>query len=60
VSLRQTDIDRPLTDLTPKVDCPQLCELLQKGLIQKQSIKVEVKLKNQDTFFLMQINRLYR
>ncbi|MEM8828427.1 MAG: PAS domain S-box protein [Cyanobacteria bacterium P01_G01_bin.19] len=56
ISLRPTDIDRPLTDLTLKVDCPQLWELLQEGLTQKRSLEVEVKLRDKDSFFLMQIN----
>ncbi len=56
ISLRETDLDRPLKDLTLKIDCPQLPKLLQKVLTQHQSIELEVKLTEDDSFFLMQIN----
>ncbi len=56
MSLRATDLERPLADLTLKIDCPQLPQLLESVLTQHRSITQEVQLKARDSFFLMQIN----
>ena len=56
VSLRETDLDRPLTELKMKIDCPGLPDLLQEVLTQHSSIELEVQLKDSNSFFLMQIN----
>ncbi len=56
ISLRATDLERPLADLTLKIDCPQLPKLLESVLRQHRSITQEVQLKVRDSFFLMQIN----
>ena len=56
VSLRDSDLDRPLTELRTKIVCPELPNLLQQVLTNHESIELEVKLKDSDSFFLMQIN----
>ena len=56
VSLRETDLERPLAELTLKIECPQLPELLKQVLIQHQSIELEVEQKERNSFFLLQIN----
>ncbi|MEM9508738.1 MAG: PAS domain-containing protein, partial [Cyanobacteria bacterium P01_E01_bin.35] len=56
ISLRETDIERPLAELTMKVDCPQLPELLEAVLEHHQSVELEVKQHKSDSWFLMQIN----
>ncbi|MCC0177076.1 PAS domain S-box protein [Waterburya agarophytonicola K14] len=56
VSLRENDLERPLGELTMKVDCPQLTELLENVLAGGELIELEVKQKKGDSFFLMQIN----
>ncbi|MEM8828555.1 MAG: PAS domain S-box protein [Cyanobacteria bacterium P01_G01_bin.19] len=59
VALRQTDIERPLAELSWKIDCPNLLDLLQQVLDTKQSHSIEVKLKQTDSYFLMR-TYLYR
>ena len=56
VSLRESDLSRPLADLTMKIDCPQLPKLLKEVLTHHQPLELEVKLQESDSFFLMQIN----
>ncbi len=56
ISLRQSDIDRPLEELSYKIDCPHLLELLQTVSKNKQPIEREVKLKEQEFYFLMRIH----
>jgi two-component system CheB/CheR fusion protein len=56
ISLRQADIDRPLEDLSYKIECPNLLQLLQGVLKNKQPTEKEVKLKQGDGYFLMRIN----
>ena len=56
ISLRETDLERPLEDFTLKIECPQLPQLLESVLENHQSISQEVQLKSSDSFFLMQIN----
>ena len=56
IALRQTDTDRPLEELSYKINCPDLLELLRSVLENKQPIEKEVKLKKRDFYFLMRIN----
>ena len=56
VSLRDPDLYRPLAELTLKIDCPSLPELLESVLRQHSPISREVQLKNSEAWFLMQIN----
>ena len=56
VSLRESDLSRPLTELTMKIDCPNLSELLESVLQEHHPISQEVQLKQSETWFLMQIN----
>ena len=56
VSLREGDLERPLTELTMRIDCPNLLELLTSVLEQHRSISREVRLKSGKTWFLMQID----
>jgi len=56
VSLRAADLERPLAELTMKVDCPRLPEFLKSVLERHEAISQEVPLRNSESFFLMQIN----
>lgn len=56
IALRQADIDRPLEELSYKIDCPELLGLLEYVLENKQPIEKEVKLKQRNFYFLMRIN----
>ena len=56
ISLRETDLERPLAELTMKIECLHLPQLLESVLVKHQSIAKEVRLKASDSFFLMQIN----
>ena len=56
IALRRADIDRPLEELSYKIDCSDLLQLLESVLENKQPIEKEVKLKQQDFYFLMRIN----
>ena len=56
VSLRESDLSRPLAELTMKIDCPNLPELLESVLKQHHPISQEVQLRQTETWFLMQIN----
>ena len=59
VALRHTDVERPLAELSWKINCPNLLELLDRVLTTEESQELEVKLKQQEEYFLMGIN-LYR
>ena len=59
VSLRNADINRPLTELTPKFDCEELEELLKEVQSNQITIEREVKLKTSDSYLLMRINPYY-
>ena len=56
VSLRNTDLERPLSDLYLKIDCDNLEELLAEVQSDQTTIKREVKLKNRDSYLLMRIH----
>ena len=56
IALRPMDIDRPLEELSCKIECPGLIELLKKVIKTKQAQELEVKLKNSDSYLLMRIN----
>ncbi len=56
IALRQADIDRPLEELSYKIDCCDLLRLLQDVLKNKKFIEKEVKLKEKDFYFLMRIH----
>ena len=56
VSLRYTDVERPLTELTLKIECPQLLGLLESVIENPQFIELEVKLKDHDSYLLMRIH----
>ena len=56
ISLRNADLERPLEDLSYKIDCPNLLELLKNVLANKQPIEQEVKLKQDKSYLLMRIN----
>ncbi len=56
ISLRNTDIERPLKELAYKIECPDLIELLEEVIKTKQAIKLEVRLKHSNSYFLMRIN----
>jgi len=56
VSLRNADINRPLTELTPKFDCEELEELLKEVQSKQITIEREVKLKTSESYLLMRIN----
>ena len=56
IGLRGTDLERPLEDLHWKFECPDLLLLLHKVLETHQSLEQEVKLKQAESYLLMQIN----
>ena len=56
ISLRATDLERPLSDLTLKIDCDNISELLELVLERHDSLAQEVRLLNSESWFLMQIN----
>ncbi|MEM8828426.1 MAG: PAS domain S-box protein [Cyanobacteria bacterium P01_G01_bin.19] len=56
ISLRKSDLDRPLADMYCKFDCPNLFDLLQEVLRTQQPKELEVKLKRSPNYLLMQIN----
>ena len=56
IALRHTDVERPLDELHWKIDCPQLLDLLNRVLTTKESLELEVKLKEKEEYFLMGIN----
>ncbi len=56
IALRNADLERPLEDLSYKIECPNLLELLQDVLVIKQPIEQEVKLKHDESYLLMRIN----
>ncbi len=56
VSLLDADLNRPLRDLYWKFECPNLFDLLHEVLETRQHIELEVKAKESENFFLMQIN----
>ncbi|MGD1921361.1 MAG: PAS domain-containing protein, partial [Pleurocapsa sp.] len=55
-ALRHTDVERPLSELFWKIECPNLLDLLQDVLETKQSQELEVRLKQKNDYFLMGIN----
>ncbi len=59
INLRDTDINRPLEELSCKIDYPNLVELLQSVITKEESLELEVKLKHSQSFLLMRVN-LYR
>jgi len=56
IALRYTDIDRPLEELSYKIECPELIELLTQVMATKQTQELEVKLKHSNSYLLMRIN----
>ncbi|MGK7935066.1 MAG: chemotaxis protein CheB [Xenococcaceae cyanobacterium] len=56
IALRLVDVDRPLADLYWKFDCPNLFDLLHEVLATKKSKELEVKLKQTESYLLMQIH----
>ena len=56
IALRHADIERPLAELSWKIDCPNLLELLEGVLTAKESQELEVKLKQVEKYYLMSIN----
>ncbi len=59
INLRDTDINRPLQELSYKIDYPNLIELLQRVLTKKEPLELEVKLQHSPSCLLMRVN-LYR
>ncbi len=55
ISLRQTDLERPLKELSLKIECLQLPELLEQVLKTHQPIELEVKHTERNSYFLMRI-----
>lgn len=56
IYIRDTDINRPLEELSYKIECPNLLRLFQDVLENKNSLEKEVKLKQADKYFLMRVN----
>ncbi|WP_052055516.1 chemotaxis protein CheB [Myxosarcina sp. GI1] len=56
VALRNEDIDRPIEELSLRIECPDLQDLLVRVLEDKQTIEREVKLKQNDSYLLMRVN----
>lgn len=56
VALRREDIDRPIEELSFKIDCPDLHELFVRVLTEKQTIERKVKLKHSDSSLLMRLH----
>ncbi|VEP12505.1 Protein-glutamate methylesterase (modular protein) [Hyella patelloides LEGE 07179] len=56
IALRPADLDRPLEDLYWKFECPNLFDLLYEVLTTKKSQELEVKLKQTESYLLMQIH----
>ena len=56
IGLRESDLERPLADLHWKFECPDLLELLQQAVAKRQPIELEVRLKQVESYLLMQIN----
>ncbi len=59
VSLRHTDVARPIQDLTLKIECPELPALLKQVQSNQKSLELEVKLKENDSYLLMRIHPYY-
>ena len=56
IYLRHTDVERPLSELSWKIDCPDLLDLLERVCQTKKSQELEVKLKQEEKYFLMGIH----
>ena len=56
IALRHTDVERPLAELSWKIDCPNFLDLLERVCQTKESQELEVKLKQKEEYFLMSIN----
>ncbi|MEM7555162.1 MAG: chemotaxis protein CheB [Cyanobacteria bacterium P01_A01_bin.84] len=56
VSLRHTDLGRPLKDLTLKIEYPQLLKLLKQVQSEKLPVELEVKHKESNSYLLMRIH----
>ncbi|MCJ8283329.1 MAG: PAS domain-containing protein, partial [Rivularia sp. ALOHA_DT_140] len=56
VSLRHTDVERPLKELTLRIGCSNLQELLQQVDSTQKSIELEVKHLEYDSYLLMRIH----
>ncbi len=56
IALRHSDLERPLEEISWKIECPQLLDLLQEVLVTEQTQELEVKHKQQELYFWMKIN----
>ena len=56
ISLRNTDIERPLSEINLKIDCENLEQLLVEVCSTNKIIEREVKLKTEDSYLLMRIH----
>ena len=56
VSLDYSDIERPLTELPLKIECPKLPALLKAVQSNQKSLELEVKLKENDSYLLMRVH----
>jgi PAS domain S-box-containing protein len=55
VQIRDTDIDRPLRELAHNLDCPNLIQLLEGAIADRQPLELEVKLTNSHRYFLLRV-----
>lgn len=56
INMRTTDISRPLSDLSYKIDCPNLLQLLKEVITHKQAREQEVQLRDGSACMLMRIH----
>ena len=56
VSLRHTDVERPLQELTLKIECPELLTLLKEVQSSQQPIELEVKQQENNSYLLMRVH----
>ncbi|NET91109.1 MAG: response regulator [Kamptonema sp. SIO1D9] len=60
INIKQTDIGRPLADLTNNLDCPNLLEILQQVLKKETANQQEVNIPQTGESLLMQVNPYWR
>lgn len=56
VNIKETDIGRPLTDLTNSLDCPNLIDILQQVNQTKNPYEQEIKIAPSDSYVLMRVH----
>ncbi|MGF1489304.1 MAG: CheR family methyltransferase [Prochloraceae cyanobacterium] len=60
INVKQSDLNRPLADLTNNLNCPDLLEILQQVLETQEAIEQEVNITRTDEKLLMRVNPYLR